>query len=1005
MLKLSAAYNFGKFAEALEHADKAWEFHGKRPLVLLCNATHVFYHALTLTALYPQVTTERQAEFVDRLQELLAHLQYWADHCPENFQSRYALILAEKSRLEGRDVDAMKAYAQAIASARANGFIFLEGMACELAARFYLGHGLDTNAYAHLRVARAAYLRWGGHAKVAHLDRSYPGIETPTHPGPTATLADSLGRLDLANVVKASQAVSGEMAPEKLVETLMSLVMNHAGADRGLLLLSAEAGYVVAAEAVLDRQGLVIRQPRAPLAPSQVAEGVFRFVVRTRERVILEDASSQGLFTEDEYVKARKSKSLLGLPLLRQARLIGVLYLENSLAPGVFTPSRIAALEVLASQAAISLENARLFVDLEQEKGRLQAVIQQVPAGLIIAEAPTGRFLIKNDQVDRILPNSYYATRSIDEYGQYAGFHTDGRPYAPEDWPLARSIREGETVADEEVEMRWADGRQAWLSLSSTPIRDQAGTITSGVVIMQDITERKRREEALRASEERFSKAFKNNPTPMVVLRSKNWTFVDANERFFRLLGYPAEEVYGHHAMELGTWFMNLMAEAGTRLADGGPFSDEEVSAEAKSGEAKALLASVESIMVGKDNCYLATFVDLTEYKRVEEQLRQSQKMEAFGSLAGGVAHDFNNLLTAINGYSELAMMGKDATHPDYEYLEAIRNSGERSASLTRQLLAFSRKEIIQTKVQNLNAIVAEMEGILRRLIEENVEFTTSLSPEAGFVNVDKGQVVQILMNLVVNARDAMPKGGRILVETRRVLLDRPTRDTLLEAVPGPYLALSVKDTGTGMTPDIRAKIFEPFFTTKAAGKGTGLGLAVVYGVVKQLGGAIDLHSEPGQGTTFRICFPEVPEATVAATEAAGRGKSKSYRGNETLLVVEDEEAVRKFIWRALTAQGYQVLEARNGVEALRILQQTEQPCDLVVTDLIMPDMGGQELAMQVRMHRPALPVLYTSGYSEDTGDLQEAQANAEYFLPKPFGPLDLARKVREVLQHAQQGG
>ncbi|MEO8214325.1 MAG: hypothetical protein ABI560_14085, partial [Myxococcales bacterium] len=230
VLKLSAAFNFGRFAEALDHADKAWEFHGKRPLVLLCNATHVFYHALTLTAFHPQVTPERQAEFATRLEGLLAQLKYWADHCPENFQSRHALVLAEKASLEGRDMDAMKGYAQAIASARDNGFLFLEGLACELAARFYLGRGLDTNAYAHLRIARAAYVRWGGHAKVAHLDHSYPGIEAPTHPGPTATLAGSLGRLDLANVVKASQALSGEMDPEKLVETLMSLVMNHAGA-------------------------------------------------------------------------------------------------------------------------------------------------------------------------------------------------------------------------------------------------------------------------------------------------------------------------------------------------------------------------------------------------------------------------------------------------------------------------------------------------------------------------------------------------------------------------------------------------------------------------------------------------------------------------------------------------------------------------------------------------------------------------------------------------------
>jgi len=408
-------------------------------------------------------------------------------------------------------------------------------------------------------------------------------------------------------------------------------------------------------------------------------------------------------------------------------------------------------------------------------------------------------------------------------------------------------------------------------------------------------------------------------------------------------------------------------------------------------------------MMLGGDTCYLAIFVDLTARMRVEEQLRQTQKMEAIGSLAGGVAHDFNNLLTAINGYSELAMMGLAPTSEEHEHLRAVRSSGERAAGLTRQLLAFSRKETVQTQVQGLNAIVAEMQGMLRRLIEENVEIKVCLDPDDRSVNVDKSQVVQILMNLVVNARDAMPTGGRILMETRRVQLEKPTRETLLPAVPGAYVALSVTDTGVGMTPETKAKIFEPFFTTKAVGKGTGLGLAVVYGVVKQLGGGIALQSEPGEGTTFWIYFPEVREETLAASEAAVREKPKSFQGSETILLVEDEPSVRRFIKRALTAQGYTVLESRNGVEALQVLELNEQPLDLVMTDLVMPDMGGRELAVQVRSRRPSLPVLYTSGYSKDTADSQEMVADLEHFLPKPFGPLDLARKVREVLEQRKR--
>ncbi|MEO6098364.1 MAG: AAA family ATPase, partial [Fibrobacteria bacterium] len=391
-LKSIAAVYFGQHEEALRYVLAQREF--PTPFFSTLQAAAAFFHALAATALYPDAPPERQIELAAMLEEHLPRLKQWAEDCPENFLHRYQLVLAEKARIEGRDLEAMRLYERAASSARESGLIQMESLACELAARFYLAIGLGKNAAAHLRDARAGYLRWGATAKVAQLDREFPDIEKPAWPGPTATLDGSADQFDLPHVLKASQAVSGEIDLDMLVETLLRIVLEQAGADRGLLLLPHGEDFRVEAEADVGPDGTRVHLPRTPLLPGQIAEAVFRYVIRSHERVLLEEAPVTGLFADDPYLRQQKPRSLLCLPLLKQSRLIGVLYLENRLAAGAFTPGRVAALEVLASQAAISLENARLYTDLDEERSRLQAVIKQVPAGLIIAEAPSGRFLV-----------------------------------------------------------------------------------------------------------------------------------------------------------------------------------------------------------------------------------------------------------------------------------------------------------------------------------------------------------------------------------------------------------------------------------------------------------------------------------------------------------------------------------------------------------------------------------------------------------------------------------
>ena len=369
------------------------------------------------------------------------------------------------------------------------------------------------------------------------------------------------------------------------------------------------------------------------------------------------------------------------------------------------------------------------------------------------------------------------------------------------------------------------------------------------------------------------------------------------------------------------------------------------------------------------------------ERKQLEEQLNHAQKMEAIGELAGSVAHDFNNVLTAILGFCELALGGVAISAPERPDLIEIQKAGERAASLTRQLLAFSRRQVIQAKVHDLNALVAGVEPMLRRLLFENIDLNVALSPHIGLIKIDATQLEQILVNLVVNARDAMPRGGTLTIET-----SNPAQDD--------RVVLSVSDTGAGMNEAIRARIFQPFFTTKGVG-GTGLGLATVQRIVTQCGGVIEVTSEPGRGTTFGIGFPRTTEGALAPEPTMSAGESK---GSETVLVAEDDAAVRLLARLSLQRSGYQVLEAGNSQEALAIAQEYRSRIHLLLSDVIMPESAGAPLIDRLRSSRPDLRVLYMSGYNDDAiihhGVLDEGIA----FLPKPFTPHALAQKVREVL-------
>ena len=407
----------------------------------------------------------------------------------------------------------------------------------------------------------------------------------------------------------------------------------------------------------------------------------------------------------------------------------------------------------------------------------------------------------------------------------------------------------------------------------------------------------------------------------------------------------------------------------------------------------RVLRAELESRVEERDADLLRSKQAL---KRSEEQLRQAQKLEAVGRLAGGIAHDFNNLLTAMMGYGHLLQQRLGADHPGARDAEEILRSAERAASLTHQLLAFSRQRII-----DLNVIMTELDKMLRRMIGEDVDLLTAPSLDLGKVRADPSQIEQILVNLAINARDAMPEGGKLTIETSNIEIDEGYAHTRMDLKPGRYVMLAVSDTGVGISPEILPQIFEPFFTTKPVGRGTGLGLSMVHGIVKQSEGHIEVYSEPGQGTTFKIYLPRV-EGEAEAMPAPARVPG-GLTGTETLLLVEDEEVIRRVVRESLRQRGYTVLEASDGVEAITICERPGQRIDLLITDVVMPLMSGPETVRRVQLTRPDLPVLFISGYTDRALVHHGMRDTASAFLQKPFTPDVLARKVRDVLEDRAQ--
>jgi predicted ATPase/signal transduction histidine kinase/CheY-like chemotaxis protein len=924
--KLQARYHGGDYRGALAAAVRAEALLWTTGFAIE-RVTYHLYRALTLAASFDDATPEEREQRYASLVECSRELGARADDCPANFGACAALVAAELAHIDGNDGAAAQSYESAIRKARDQGQLVFLALGYEAAAAFYRARGFGLIADTYLREAHGAYQRWGAEGKSKQLEQRSPSLAFRGREGEGPILDLRPEQLDLLAVVKASQTISGVMLEDQVLKTLLQIVLEQGGARRARLVLTDESKEdgelnVTAEASVEDSFPLLQLAPRVPTS-------IVDYVRRTGKLVLLQDAAADaGRFAKDPYLELARPRSVLCLPVRRHGALAGILYLENDLAPGVFTPDRLLALELLATQAAVSLQNAEL---LARERAAREEAQCDRRRALLLGEVTA----LLSDSGDR--PALSQAVRLLCTHGLA-------------DWAVLNLTQAGASTCvahahkDSLKEALLAQNAQRYASdFCVTPLASR--TLGASAPLCQaSLSDEQIR--AYCADDEHAALSRK------LGLRSLLVVPLVARGASLGLLLLMAATPHGFQPADV-----TLGAELGRRLA-----------------------IAIES----------------TRLAELEGLLHQAQKMEANGRLAGGVAHDFNNVLSVILTYSEFAREQLGPDSPIREELDEIKKAAGRATDLTRQLLAFSRHRPLESGVIDVNSVVREVKNMLATLVGSQVRLLFCPMETLGMTRADRGHVEQLLMNLAANARDAMPGGGTLLIETSNVTLDEAYARKHLEVRPGEYVLLTVSDTGCGMEDQVLARIFEPFFTTKKAGEGTGLGLATVFGIVQQSGGHVSVDSEVGRGTTFRIYWPRAAAADDPVLASAALAAVPAH-GSETILLVEDDEQVRSAARAILQRCGYTVLEASGPGDALLISEQHAGPIDLLLSDIVMPRMSGPELAERIVAIRPGIRLLLMSGYT-DVPIPRDALDSRVEFLQKPFTPQTIAEKVRRAL-------
>ena len=839
---------------------------------------------------------------------------------------------------------------------------------------------------------------------------------------------------NLAVLARVSGSVASATGTAEVFEAVARAAITLFGAAAaGVLVDDSAAGFL--------RVGPHFRSDATPWEPDGIREvsygrGVAGGVFQTREPAFIEDLQAEPRWVDKVAVEKAGFHGYAGIPLVARDRALGVLSVFFGERP-TFTTEERELMVLLATQAAIAMDNARLLQETERRRRAAESLAE---VGRLIAQSldaaeVSGRITasvrtllgVTNAALFRFRPetNDLESLSLLGDHGP-----TDGNPivFAMGFGAAGLAVRERRAVvtpdllSDPRIIMPPGDRermeRAPFRAVLAVPLDVQGRVV--GCLVLGDPVGRKFTDEEVQVAEAFADRAAFALETTRLYAEARDArdflhsiaessadaivtadvrsriTYWSAGAR--QIFGYDEDEMLGQPVAMLYMGGAEEIGSMRTRLEADGGLRNYEAALRTKSGRPVTGAVSLARLRdaKGENIGTVGVIKDVTDRRLLEESLRMSQKMEAVGRLAGGIAHDFNNLMTVIIGRSQLILYKLRPEDPFRKDIELFGKTAERAARLTAQLLAFSRRQVLQPKVLDLDAVVANMDTLLRRLIGEDIELRTVAAPGLWRVRADPGQLEQVIVNLAVNARDAMPTGGKLTIETANATLDEAYARMHTAVNPGPHVMLAVSDTGSGMDAATRARVFEPFFTTKEPGKGTGLGLATVYGIVKQSGGNIWVYSEPGRGTSFKIYLPVTAEA--AESEPADLRRERPAGGKETILLVEDEESLRDVVRESLQAFGYTLLEARHGGEALLIAESHAGPIHLLLTDVIMPTMNGAELARQLTLLRPDMNVLFVSGYTDEAIVHHGVLGPGTAFLQKPFSPDQVVRKVREVL-------